>query len=257
MPAMLAELYGRATGCCQGKGGSMHLIDVSAGFLGAVPVVASTIPMAVGTALATAMRGERRVTCVFFGDAATEEGVFHESINFAVLKRLPVIFVCENNFYSVYSPFSVRQPPGREIWKLAQAHGIESGEGDGNDVAAVYEMSVRAVAEARRGEGPRFLEFKTYRWLEHVGPHDDDDLGYRPKGELQEWKARDPLLRCANNCCPWAPPRRNCRRCATRFAARSRPRWPSPARALFPRLICLANTFMRPEPDRQTARERR
>lgn len=195
LPAMMNELYGKANGCAQGKGGSMHLIDVAAGFLGAVPVVGSTIPIAVGVALATQLRGEDHVTCVFFGDAATEEGVFHEAVNFAVVKRLPIVFVCENNLYSVYSPLSVRQPPGREIWRLAKAYGLESCAGDGNDVTAVYEMAGRAIGRARSGGGPSFLEFKTYRWLEHVGPEDDDKLGYRPAGELEAWKARDPLPR--------------------------------------------------------------
>jgi pyruvate dehydrogenase E1 component alpha subunit len=132
---------------------------------------------------------------VFFGDAATEEGVFHEAVNFAVLKQLPIVFICENNLYSVYSPLSVRQPPGREIWRLVRAYGLESCQGDGNDVAGVYEMAGRAVQRARSGGGPSFLELMTYRWLEHVGPDDDDKLGYRPRGELDAWKARDPLLR--------------------------------------------------------------
>ena len=113
LPAMLAEFYGKVTGCCQGKGGSMHLVDLAAGFLGAVPIVGSTMPIAVGTALASVMRGESRVTAVFFGEGATEEGVFHESLNFAALQKLPVVFVCENNLYSVYSPLAVRQPAGR------------------------------------------------------------------------------------------------------------------------------------------------
>ncbi len=193
--AMMCELYGKADGCAQGKGGSMHLIDIAAGFLGAVPVVGSTIPIAVGVALATQLRGENHVTCVFFGDAAIEEGVFHEAVNFAVVKQLPIVFICENNLYSVYSPLAVRQPPGREIWRFARAYGLESCQGDGNDVTAVYEMAIRAVERARSGGGPSFLELKTYRWLEHVGPDDDDKLGYRPPGELEAWKARDPLSR--------------------------------------------------------------
>ncbi len=195
MTAMMGELYGKANGCAQGKGGSMHLIDVAAGFLGAVPVVGSTIPIAVGVALASQLRGENNVTCVFFGDAATEEGVFHEAVNFAVVKQLPVVFVCENNLYSVYSPLSVRQPAGREIWRQARAYGLESCEGDGNDLIGVYEMATCAIQRARSGGGPSFLELKTYRWLEHVGPDDDDKLGYRPAGELEAWKARDPLPR--------------------------------------------------------------
>lgn len=193
--AMMAEMYGKETGCCKGKGGSMHLVDISAGFLGAVPIVASSIPIGVGVAFGSVMRREKRVVTVFFGDGATEEGVFHESINFAVLKNLPVVFVCENNMYSVYSPFSVRQPAGREIFKLAAGHGIDSYQGDGNNVMEVYQMAEQAVRKAKSGNGPTFLEFKTYRWLEHCGPNYDNDIGYRTEGEFQEWKQLCPLGR--------------------------------------------------------------
>jgi len=193
--AMMAEIYGKVTGCCKGKGGSMHLVDISAGFLGAVPIVASSIPIGVGVAFGSMMRGEKRVTTVFFGDGAVEEGVFHESIDFAALKNLPVVFICENNMYSVYSPFSVRQPAGREIFKLAAGHGIDSYRGDGNNVMEVYQMAEQAVRKAMDGNGPTFLEFKTYRWLEHCGPNYDNDIGYRTESEFQEWKQRCPLGR--------------------------------------------------------------
>jgi pyruvate dehydrogenase E1 component alpha subunit len=190
---MLSELYGKVTGCCQGKGGSMLLVDISAGFLGAVPVVGSTIPIAVGTAFGSVMQNDLRVSLVFFGEGATEEGVFHESINFASLHRLPIVFVCENNFFSVYSPLSVRQPPSREIFELARGHGVESYQGDGNDVEAVHSLTTEAVNRAREGDGPTFLEFKTYRWREHCGPYYDNDLGYRTESEFLEWKQRDPI----------------------------------------------------------------
>ena len=195
LKAMMAEIYGKATGCSRGKGGSMHLVDLSVGFLGATPIVGSTIPVAVGAALGAVMRGEQRVTVVFFGDAATEEGVFHESLNFAALKKLPVIFVCENNLYSVYSPLSVRQPEGREIFQLAEGQGVESFQGDGNDVIEVYRLAEQAVRKARQGGGPTFLEFKTYRWREHCGPYYDNDLGYRSESEFQEWEQRCPIKR--------------------------------------------------------------
>jgi pyruvate dehydrogenase E1 component alpha subunit len=195
---MLAELYGKATGCSRGKGGSMHLVDLAAGFLGAAPIVASTIPIAVGTAFASVMRGEPRVTVAFFGDAATEEGVFHESINFAALKRLPIVFVCENNLYSVYSPLSVRQPEGREVFWLAKGHGVEAHQGNGNDVVEVFALAERAIRKARQGDGPTFLEFKTYRWREHCGPNYDNDLGYRTETEFLEWKNRCPVERLRN-----------------------------------------------------------
>ncbi|MFA5392887.1 MAG: thiamine pyrophosphate-dependent dehydrogenase E1 component subunit alpha [Candidatus Ratteibacteria bacterium] len=191
--AMLAELYGKKTGCSEGKGGSMHLVDLSAGFLGATPVVGSTIPIAVGAALGTMLRGERRVTAVFFGEAAVEEGVFHESINFAVLKKLPVIFICENNFFSVYSPLSVRQPERREIFKLARGYGAPGFQADGNDLFEVCGLAESAVRRAQQGGGPTFLEFKTYRWREHCGPNYDNDLGYRTEAEFQSWKKRCPV----------------------------------------------------------------
>jgi pyruvate dehydrogenase E1 component alpha subunit len=171
----------------------MHLIDLSAGFLGAAPIIGSTIPIAVGTAFGSVMRAAHRVSVVFMGDAATEEGVFHESLNFAALKKLPVIFVCENNFYAVYSPLSVRQPQGREIFRLAKGHGIKSFQGDGNDVVEVYRMAQQAINRAREGQGPTFLEFKTYRWREHVGPYYDNDLGYRTESEFLAWRERCPV----------------------------------------------------------------
>jgi pyruvate dehydrogenase E1 component alpha subunit len=127
---MIAEMYGKATGCSQGMGGSMHLVDLSAGILGATPIVGGTIPVAVGASFASSMKGKNNVTAVFFGDAAVEEGVFYESVNFAVLKNLPVLFICENNFYSVYTPLSSRQPP-REIYRMVEAQGIESVQVEG------------------------------------------------------------------------------------------------------------------------------
>jgi pyruvate dehydrogenase E1 component alpha subunit len=190
---MLAELYGKATGCCGGKGGSMHLVDVEAGFLGATPIVGSTIPIAVGAAFASAVRGEDRVTVVFFGEGATEEGVFHEAISFAALRNLPVVFVCENNLYSVYSPLAVRQPEGRDVCRVAEAACVKAAAGDGNDVVEVREVAAEAVERARRGEGPTLLEFRTYRWREHCGPFYDNDLGYRSEEEFREWSEHCPV----------------------------------------------------------------
>jgi TPP-dependent pyruvate/acetoin dehydrogenase alpha subunit len=193
--AMMAEIYGKATGCTSGKGGSMHLTDLSSGFLGAVPIVGSTIPIAVGAAWGSRMRGEGRVVVTFFGEAAVEEGVFHEAINFAAVKRLAVVFVCENNLYSVYTPLSARQPAGHEVYLAAKGHGVWSVQGDGNDIAEVYSLAENAVGRARAGDGPSFLEFKTYRWREHCGPLYDNDLGYRSQDEFEEWRARCPLDR--------------------------------------------------------------
>lgn len=193
--AMIAELYGKATGCCRGKGGSMHLIDLSVGFLGAVPIVGSTIALTVGAAFGAVMRNENRVSVPFLGEGATEEGVFHESINFAALKNLPVVFVCENNLFSVYSHISVRQPSNREVYEVAQGHGVEALQGDGNNVVEVYTLAQKAIDKARAGGGPTFLEFKTYRWREHCGPAYDDHLSYRQEGELAEWQRNCPIKR--------------------------------------------------------------
>ena len=193
LKAMLAELYGKATGCAQGKGGSMHLVDLSVGFLGATPIVASSIAIAAGAAFGSMLQGQPRVTVAFFGEAATEEGVMHETLNFAALKKLPMIFVCENNLYSVYSPLSVRQPAERDLALIAQGHGIEARRGDGNDVFEVNSMATEAVERARGGQGATLLELTTYRWREHVGPFYDNDLGYRTEAEFLAWKDHDPL----------------------------------------------------------------
>jgi TPP-dependent pyruvate/acetoin dehydrogenase alpha subunit len=192
---MIAEIYGRSTGCSYGKGGSMHLIDLDVGYLGSAPIVGSTIPIAVGTAFGSTMRGDSQVTVVFFGEGATEEGVFHESLNFALLKELPVVFVCENNLFSVYSPMEVRQPKIREVYELARGHGIQSYQGDGNDVVQVYKKTRGAINKARIGGGPTFLEFQTYRWREHCGPFYDNDIGYRTELEFLKWKNRCPIER--------------------------------------------------------------
>jgi TPP-dependent pyruvate/acetoin dehydrogenase alpha subunit len=191
--AMIAEIYGKETGCCKGRGGSMHLVDLSAGFVGAVPIVGSTIPIAVGLAFADRQLKRDRVTVAFLGEAATEEGVFHESVNFAALHRLPVIFFCENNLYSVYSPLRVRQPLDREVCDVAAGHGILARQGDGNDPLAVHALSTEAIAHARSGQGPVFLELKTYRWREHCGPGWDNHIGYRTEAEYLEWRKRDPI----------------------------------------------------------------
>jgi TPP-dependent pyruvate/acetoin dehydrogenase alpha subunit len=190
---LLAEIYGKATGCSRGKGGSMHLVDLSAGILGTTPIVAGIIPIATGAAFGTKLQGKSNVTAVFLGEAATEEGVFVESLNFASLKKLPVLFVCENNFFSVYSPLSVRQPAGRDNLSIVKAMGIKGEKGDGNNVIEVDNLAKKAVAHIRKGKGPYYLEFKTYRWREHCGPNFDNDLGYRTEKEFQKWKRKCPI----------------------------------------------------------------
>jgi pyruvate dehydrogenase E1 component alpha subunit len=193
LKAMMAELYGKETGCTSGKGGSMHLVDLSCGFLGAAPIVGSTIPIAVGTAFSARLRGLDRVTVAFFGEGATETGAFHESLMFAALHKAPVLFVCENNLYSVYSPMAVRQPAERSLCDNARALGVAARAGDGNDVEVVHTMAADAVAAIRAGEGPVLLELATYRWREHCGPNYDNDIGYRTEAEFAAWHARCPL----------------------------------------------------------------
>jgi len=190
---MLAEIYGKFTGCSQGKGGSMHLVDLSVGILGTTPIVGGVIPVATGVAFGTQMKGKANVTAVFFGDAATEEGVFFESLNFASLKKLPVLFVCENNFFSVYSPLSVRQPKERNNLALVRSLGIQADKGDGNNVIEIYELAKKAISSIRKGNGPYYLEFDTYRWREHCGPNFDNDLGYREEKDFLKWKKKCPL----------------------------------------------------------------
>lgn len=194
LKAMLAEIYGKATGCCGGKGGSMHLTDQAAGFIGATPIVGSTVPIAVGAALTAQREGKGRVVVVFLGDGAMEAGVVHESLNFAALKELPILFACENNLYSVYSPLEVRQPPQRSISDLAAGHGVKTVQADGNNAQEVYDKACAAVHDLRQGQGPVFMELPTYRWLEHCGPGYDNDIGYRTEAEFREWKQRDPLV---------------------------------------------------------------
>ena len=190
---MIAEIYGKATGCTSGKGGSMHLIDKSVGFMGSTSIVGNTIPLAVGLGLSIALKKTNQLSCVFFGDGAIEEGVFYESINFAILKKLPVLFICENNLYSVYSPLKVRQPKNRKISYMVKGIGIPTGEGDGNNVVEVFSKVQKAVSKIRKREGPYFFEFSTYRWREHCGPNYDNDIGYRSIKEFEKWEQQDPI----------------------------------------------------------------
>jgi len=193
LSAMIAEIYGKETGCSKGRGGSMHLADKAVGFMGTSAIVGNSIPVGVGLALCLQIKKIEQASVIFLGDGAIEEGVFFESANFAAVKNLPAVFLCENNEYSVYSPLSVRQPAGREISNLAAAIGLTSNAVDGNDVEACYQAINSALSAARNGGGPQFIEFKTYRHLEHCGPSDDDHLGYRPQGELQSWLDKDPV----------------------------------------------------------------
>lgn len=189
---LLAEFYGRRSGCCKGKGGSMHPADPESGILGTSAIVGGCIPLAVGTALASAMKRDGRVSVAFFGDGAVDGGAFHESLNFASLKKLPVIFICENNFYATNSPISSRQPHDN-IAKRAEGYGIPGIQVDGNDVLEIYRVSKEAVERARDGKGPTLIECRTYRWKGHVGPDCDYEKGCRPKEELETWMKRCPI----------------------------------------------------------------
>jgi len=196
MNAMMAELLGRRSGCSKGHGGSMHLYAGEVGILGTVPIVAATIPIAVGAGFASKIRRDGRVSVAFFGDGATEEGHFHESVNLAALYHLPVIFVCENNLYSSHLHILARRPLDN-IHKTGELYDIPSPRIDGNDVEEVYRTAATAVERARKGDGPSLIECRTYRWRGHVGPAWDIDVGVKRKDELKEWMAKDPIGRTA------------------------------------------------------------
>lgn len=194
MKGLMAELYGRKTGCSRGKGGSMHVVDPDAGVCGSTAIVGGNIPLSVGAALASAMQKNRRVAVSFFGDGAVDEGVFHESLSFAGLKKLPVVFVCENNFYATHSHQSKRQPHDH-IYRLSKYYLMPGVRVDGNDVLKVFEAAREAVRRARRGHGPTLIECRTFRWKGHVGPECDIKLGYRTQEELDAWMKKCPVKR--------------------------------------------------------------
>lgn len=193
--AMIAELYGKGAGCAKGKGGSMHLIDVSQGIMGVSAVVGTTIANAIGYAYALALRGSDDVVVSFFGDGGSEEGVFHESLNFAALKKLPVIFICENNTYAIHTHISRRQH-NTDICAKARAQGLPAERIEDNDVLAIRDRVSAAVHAIRNGQsGPYFFECMTYRWREHVGPGDDFNLGFRTADEAEPWRTNDQVTR--------------------------------------------------------------
>lgn len=198
---LIAELYGREDGCSRGRGGSVHLTAPHVGFAGSSPILGQGIALAVGSALAFKMDAVSRVAVTFFGEGACDEGVFYESLNYASVNKLPVLFVCENNLYATESPMSIRQAEGTELCDRARAFKVPAQKVDGNDVIAVCEATKKAVADIRQGAGPFFLECMTYRWREHVGPMFDHELNrtYRTREELEQWMERCPLKRSANS----------------------------------------------------------
>jgi TPP-dependent pyruvate/acetoin dehydrogenase alpha subunit len=187
----MAELYGKATGCCRGRGGSMHLGDPDVGMPPAIAIVGGGNTVVTGLGLAFKLRGEDRVAACFFGEGATNEGAFHEGLNFAAVQRLPVVFVCENNLYGASTHWQ-HVSLVADVAERASAYGIPGRVVDGMDVLAVREAAAAAVAAARAGEGPTLLECKCYRF---VGHSRSDARGYRSREEEAEWEARDPVAR--------------------------------------------------------------
>jgi acetoin:2,6-dichlorophenolindophenol oxidoreductase subunit alpha len=191
MPETMAELMGREGGLCRGMGGSMHLVDVAHGMLGATGVVGGTVPAALGSALAARMRGDDTVSVVFFGDGAVQAGTFAESVNIAALWRLPVVLVCENNGFAEFTPRSAHTPVER-VSDLVAPWGIASATVDGNDVVAVWAEFERLLAGVRAGSGPALLEALTHRLRGH---YEGDPDRYRAAVATEEWQQRDPVLR--------------------------------------------------------------
>jgi len=194
---LVAEIYCKENSCSRGRGGSMHIIAPEMGMLGSAPIVAGTIPLALGAALASRIRKEKRVTVSFFGDGAAGEGVLYESLNFAALKKLPIIFACENNFYSTHMPIRECRPESN-IFEIGKPFCIQSYRVDGNDVLKVYEVSKKAVGQCRKGQGPVLIEFITYRMRGHVGPDDNihgTHTEIRSKEEVETWRKKDPIRR--------------------------------------------------------------
>lgn len=194
MKRMMAELWGKSDGLASGKAGSMHLGDRSAGMIGTSAIVATGIPLAVGNALAMNMQQKDVATVVFFGEGATDEGVFHESMNFAVLKGLPILFVCENNQYAIYSHVRDRMK-GDGLSDRAASYGMPAKQIENGDIFGVREQAGLALDAIRSGSGPQFLECMTYRWRDHVGPGEDRHIGYRPDAELDQWIEKDQVAR--------------------------------------------------------------
>lgn len=194
---LFAEVLGRDTGLSRGMGGSMHLWDQPRGFYGSVPIVAATVPLAVGAGLAAKMQGLSDIGVAYFGDGAVEEGVVHESLNLASVMRAPTLFVVENNLFASHMHISLRQPKDATA-RFAAAHDIPYEIVDGNDVLKVQEASARLIARARAGDGPGYLEAVTYRWYGHVDWREDIDVGVtRSADALANWRKRDPLARLA------------------------------------------------------------
>jgi acetoin:2,6-dichlorophenolindophenol oxidoreductase subunit alpha len=189
---LMAEIYCRETGCSRGRGGSMHVIDREVGFMLSSPIVGGSVPIAVGSALAAKMKGEGQVSVAFFGDGATDEGVFYESLNFAIVYNLPMIFVCENNGFSTHLPDFLRQS-NTNIAERIQGFKINAQKVDGNNPYEIFNAAKEMIMKARNNGGPSLLECTTYRWLSHVGFWQDLDIGYRKKKDVEHWMNKCPI----------------------------------------------------------------
>lgn len=198
MKRMVAELFGKSGGCARGKGGSMHLVDVDAGVMGTPAIVASSIPHAVGHALAMRQQKQDRITVSFLGDGSVEEGVFHESVNFAALKKLPILFVCENNEYAIHTHIKARQSASSPS-DQARSYGLTTESINNGDLLTIRDRAINMVQRLRSGEeGPFFLECRAARWKEHVGPGEDWDLGFRDASDIDDWVKNDQVTRFAD-----------------------------------------------------------
>jgi TPP-dependent pyruvate/acetoin dehydrogenase alpha subunit len=191
---MIAELYGKETGCAKGKGGSMHFIDRDKGVMGTSAIVGTTIPISVGYAYGLKYKHRDSVVVSFFGDGAVDEGAFHESMNFAALKKLPVLFVCENNYYAIHS-YHLNRRHSDNICERAKSYGMPAERIEDGDIFKIYEIAKKYIEKIRYGEGPAFIECITCRWKEHVGPNDDFHLRYRSEEEVARWKENDQLIK--------------------------------------------------------------
>ena len=189
---MLDEIHGKATGCVKGKGGSMHLQDLNRNFYASIPIVGSSLGLVVGTALNQKKKNKTNISVVFLGDGAVEEGIFHEALNMASIFELPILFVCENNYYSIFTHIKDRQPSD-DMTRFAKAHHIKSLRASGHDLNIVDKKARYAINEIKKNKRPFFIQFDNYRFLEHCGPNDDDHKNYRPISEQKLWKTKDPV----------------------------------------------------------------
>lgn len=195
LKALMAEMYGKATGCCRGKGGSMHIIDLDAGVMGTSAVVGTQLPVVTGYGLAMQMAGKGQVVACFFGDGATEEGCFYESLNFAALKKLPVLYICENNGLAIHEPIEKRRARPDSICEIANALGVPAMRIEDGSTEALYHQADSLMDGLRKGEGPALIEVMTCRWYQHVGPNQDFDQGYRSADDARPWMENDEMLR--------------------------------------------------------------